>query len=326
MFLWPGISKYFITVQVTGNEVATYNRLYKKYGLYVRVAPGELSTINPVAATDVYGHCNAARQIGKDFKAYYMKNQRADGTEGLITANLFVQKSGECCNAKCKVDIHMFFNFATFNFAADLVFGEGLDHLQRIEYHPFLANISRVVKFSAWRRVIWSFLQMDKIFLMLILRSMIKKQLEHTKFCDNKTTLSLMTGLAFLLLKKLTDELRANFTGLPCRTGLQGANLDGYTLPLDVVVFYAQSALYYSPIHFACPNEFIPKRWLLLPPKEFYNDCLEADYISKNLAYYEVRLLAAKFFFTYNVATYIVRLKKPLYVKLYQVNKSVEVY
>ncbi|KAK1573271.1 cytochrome P450 [Colletotrichum navitas] len=208
-----------ITIQrITGNEVATYARLHERYGLYARVAPGELSTINPVAATDVYGHRNAARQIGKDFKAYYMKNQRGDGTEGLMTASdedhrrqrkvfapafsdraireqegllkkytdLFVQKSGEFCEANGRVDLHMFFSFATFDFAADLVFGEGLDHLERMEYHPFLANISGVVKFSAWRRAIRSFDWMDKVFTLLMPKSMIKKRMVHIQFCDDK--------------------------------------------------------------------------------------------------------------------------------------------
>ncbi|KAH7013981.1 cytochrome P450 [Ilyonectria destructans] len=450
-----------ITIQrIRGDEVATYAKLHQKYGQYVRVAPGELSTINPAAATDVYGHRNAARQIPKDFKAYYMKNQRGDGTEGLMTADdeshrrmrkifspafsdraireqepllkkytdLLVEKSGECCDSKGKVDIHMFFNFATFDFAADLVFGDGLDHLERMEYHPFLANISGVVKFSAFRRAIRSFPMMDKIFAQFIPRSMIKKRMEHTKFCDDRvntrlekkvtdhpdmwtlvlqaedkgegltfgemrqnsfliltaateTTSSLMTALTFLLgqnpdkLKKLTDEVRGKFSsteemttltlphleylqccieeglrcyppvpgGLPRRTGPQGANLDGHDLPPDVVVYYAQSAAYHSPMHFARPDEFIPERWASSPPAEFANDRLEAvqafsagprDCIGKNLAYHEARLLAAKFFWTYDVEvceesmdwmnqkTYIVGLKKPLYVKLHRVKRD----
>jgi cytochrome P450 len=57
---------------MSGEEIAM---TYIKYGPYVRVAPD-----------DVYGLNTAVGGIPKDFKAYYMKNQRKDGTEGLLTA------------------------------------------------------------------------------------------------------------------------------------------------------------------------------------------------------------------------------------------------
>ncbi|KAI0158060.1 cytochrome P450 [Xylariaceae sp. FL1272] len=220
-----------ITIRrVLGDEVKTFHRLHEKYGTYVRIAPGELSTINPAAGKDVYGHKNASRQIPKDFKAYYMKDQRKNGTEGLMTADdeshrrmrkifspafsdraireqepllkkytdLLVQKSGEYHDAHGKVDMLMFFNFATFDFIADCVFGVGLDHLEKMEYHPFLAAITATVKYSAMRRAIRSFPLMDSVFEKLMPKSMIAKRLEHIKFCDDHVDARLE--------KKITDH------------------------------------------------------------------------------------------------------------------------
>ncbi|WDK19272.1 cytochrome P450 [Colletotrichum graminicola] len=77
-----------ISIQrIAGNEPVVFTKLHEKYGQYVRIAPGELSTINPVAVTDVYGHRNATKQVGKDFKVYYMKNGLGDGSESILTAS-----------------------------------------------------------------------------------------------------------------------------------------------------------------------------------------------------------------------------------------------
>ncbi|KAH8706041.1 cytochrome P450 [Talaromyces proteolyticus] len=204
--------------RMSGEEIAMTYELHIKYGPYVRVAPNELSTINPVASKDVYGQNTAAGGIPKDFKAYYMKNQRKDGTEGLLTADdnehyrqrkvfapafsdraireqepllkkytdLLIAKSFEKCQAAGKVDMVMFFNFATFDFIADCVFGDSLHHLESMEYHPFLANITATVRFSAMRRVLRSFPIIQAIFEALMPKSMIKKRLEHVKFCDER--------------------------------------------------------------------------------------------------------------------------------------------
>jgi len=207
-----------ITIKrLLGDEVATFHKLHAKYGQFVRVAPGELSTINEAASRDVYGHRNPAKSIPKDFKAYYMKDQRRDGTEGLMTADdelhrrqrkifspafsdraireqepllkkytdLLVEKAGVANDTNGKVDMVMMFNFATFDFIADCVFGDSLHLLEKMEYNPFLANISAVVKFSALRRAIRSFPFMDATFEKLIPASMKRKRMEHVKFCDD---------------------------------------------------------------------------------------------------------------------------------------------
>nr|B3FWT9.1 RecName: Full=Cytochrome P450 monooxygenase rdc4; AltName: Full=Hypothemycin biosynthesis cluster protein rdc4 [Pochonia chlamydosporia]ACD39773.1 cytochrome P450 [Pochonia chlamydosporia] len=204
--------------RLTGEEVAMTYKLHIKYGPYVRVSPDELSTISTAATKDVYGHNTRAGGVPKDFKAYYMKNQRKDGTEGLLTAgdeehyrqrkvfapafsdraireqepllkkytDLLVAKSYEKCQTAGKVDMVMFFNFATFDFIADCVFGDSLHHLESMEYHPFLANITATVRFSAMRRVLRSFPILQAIFEAFMPKSMIKKRLEHVKFCDER--------------------------------------------------------------------------------------------------------------------------------------------
>lgn len=207
-----------ITVKrLLGDEVATFHRLHARYGQFVRVAPGELSTINPLASRDVYGHQNAAKSIPKDFKAYYMKNQRGDGAEGLLTAgdevhrrqrkifspafsdraireqepvlkkytDLLVEKAGVANDADGKVDMVMMFNFATFDFIADLVFGDSLHLLEKMEHNPFSANIAALVKYSAIRRIIRSFPYMDATFEKLIPASTKRKRMQHVKFCND---------------------------------------------------------------------------------------------------------------------------------------------
>ncbi|KAF2180794.1 RadP cytochrome P450 epoxidase [Zopfia rhizophila CBS 207.26] len=209
-----------ITIKrITGDEVQTFYRLHLQYGPYVRVAPGELSTINPAAAKDIYGRQKNGRlSIPKDFKAYYMKNQRKDDTEGLMTADdethtrqrkvfspafseralraqepllkkytdLFIARLGDEHEKTGKVDMVSWLNFATFDFIADCVFGDSLHLLEKGEYNALLANIPAVVKFSAMRRAIRSFPFMDTIFQAFIPKSMIQKRMEHVKFCDER--------------------------------------------------------------------------------------------------------------------------------------------
>jgi cytochrome P450 len=203
--------------RLRGDEVMVYHKLHAKYGQFVRVAPGELSTINPAASRDVYGHRNAAKSIPKDFKAYYMKNQNRDGTEGLMTADddlhrrqrkifspafsdraireqepllkkytdLLIEKIGVQNDLHGKVDMVTMFNFCTFDFISDCVFGDSLHLLERMEHSQFLANISAAVKFSAVRRAIRSFPFMDTAFDKLIPAHMKRKRREHVGFCES---------------------------------------------------------------------------------------------------------------------------------------------
>lgn len=220
-----------ITIKrLSGDEVSTLHSLHLKYGQCVRVAPGELSTINPVASRDIYGHRNPKREVPKDFKACYQKDIRRDGTEGLLTAddethrrqrkifsasfseraireqeplfhkytNLFVKKLGEVYAAEGKVDMVRFLNFVAFDFTADLVFGDSLNLLENMDYIPFVSNISAAVKFSALRKAIRSFPYMDSAFEILLPASMKRKRRENMQFSDDRVNRRLE--------KKVTDH------------------------------------------------------------------------------------------------------------------------
>lgn len=79
---FPGPKLYAITkiplvfVRISGRQHLFVKSWHDKYGPYVRVAPGELSTIDPLAWRDVYGHKSAKGRgnFDKDFINFYRKD------------------------------------------------------------------------------------------------------------------------------------------------------------------------------------------------------------------------------------------------------------
>ncbi|KAJ5703563.1 Cytochrome monooxygenase lcsI, partial [Penicillium malachiteum] len=121
-----------------------------------------------------------------------------------------------------------------------------------------------------------------------------------------------------------------------------GSMIDGEFVPEGTSVAGAHLATYHAESHFTEPDSFIPERWLENREKRFESDNFAAlspfslgprNCIGKNLAYAEMRVIAAKMIWTFdmtldpvstgwnNQRTFIVWERKPLMVHLSKVQR-----
>lgn len=172
-------------------------------------------------------------------------------------------------------------------------------------------------------------------------------------------------------LKKLNDEIRSEFAsaddmtmerlaalpylaaciketfrvyppvplGLPRLVPANGSTVGEHFVPPGTILSIPQHAMYMNESNFKRPKEFLPQRWL--GDGEFDSDerqCLQPfsvgsrDCVGKNMAYHEMRLMAAKVYYNFDLElcpesnnwadqqTYILWEKKPLMCKLRAVN------
>ncbi|KAJ5720735.1 Cytochrome monooxygenase lcsI [Penicillium malachiteum] len=119
-----------------------------------------------------------------------------------------------------------------------------------------------------------------------------------------------------------------------------GSMIDGEFVPEGTSVAGAHLATYHAESNFAEPDSFIPERWLENKDKRFESDDLAAfapfslgprNCIGKNLAYAEMRVIAAKMIWTFDMRldpsstgwndqrSFIVWERKPLMVHLSKV-------
>ncbi|KAJ5908632.1 Cytochrome monooxygenase lcsI [Penicillium taxi] len=89
-----------------------------------------------------------------------------------------------------------------------------------------------------------------------------------------------------------------------------GALIDGHFIPEGVTVAGAHYSTYHSKDHFAEADSFIPERWLDNRDERFESDCRSAlqpfslgprNCLGKNLAYAEIRLIAAKLLWSFDM-------------------------
>lgn len=122
---------------------------------------------------------------------------------------------------------------------------------------------------------------------------------------------------------------------LPRRVPQDGTTIAGNFIPPDTIVGIPQLAMYTSERNFKRASEFLPQRWL--GDTEFDGDakhCVQPfsvgsrDCLGKNMAYHEMRLIAAKVFYNFDIElcpesenwtdqkTYVLWEKHPLMCKL----------
>lgn len=127
---------------------------------------------------------------------------------------------------------------------------------------------------------------------------------------------------------------------LPRRVPAEGSTVAGNFVPPGSIVGIPQRAMYTSETNFKRATEFLPQRWL--GDAEFEADakhCLQPfsvgnrDCVGKNMAYHEIRLVAAKLYFNFDLAlcpesadwieqkTYVLWEKKPLMCQLRAASK-----
>ncbi|KAI1335368.1 cytochrome P450 [Xylariaceae sp. FL0016] len=185
--------------------------LHRKYGEVVRLAPDELSYIQPQAWKDIFGRPGKKEMI-KDQQFFGMK---VKGAWNLVTAphddharmrRLFthafsntalkaqepllvkyvdqmVNKIGEVSNKSAgKVNIVDLFNFCTFDIMAELAFGEPLRMLETTDYIPWVRVIFDGLKFVVFRAVLLDVPVLGPLLETLTASTLKQKSEEHLQF------------------------------------------------------------------------------------------------------------------------------------------------
>ncbi|ETS84997.1 hypothetical protein PFICI_03022 [Pestalotiopsis fici W106-1] len=198
---------------ITGNIGHAGVELHENYGAVVRIAPNELSYIEPQAWRDIFGR-PGRREMIKD-QAFFGQTQ--DGAYNLVTApyddharmrKLFspafsntalvaqepllaqyavqmATKMGEAQSRDGHVDVVDFFNFATFDIMAELAFGEPLGMLEKTDYVPWVRIIFDGLKYVVFRAVLLGVPLLGPLLNWATASTLKKKAEEHAMFARN---------------------------------------------------------------------------------------------------------------------------------------------
>ncbi|WQF82114.1 Putative cytochrome P450 [Colletotrichum destructivum] len=167
-----------------GYQAFSTQRLHDRYGPVVRISPNHLSFTNVEAWKDIYGF-----QIGKDFEDNEIPKARLFSTtieeipksivnadreehqrfrralshgfsdssmraqEGIIVKYIdkLIRRLHENSDrGKKALNIEAWYNWATFDIAGDLIFGQSFKCLERSDYHPWIAFILQTIRYNAF--------------------------------------------------------------------------------------------------------------------------------------------------------------------------------
>jgi len=144
---------------VRGNLHTVLHAAHEQHGDVVRIAPDELSYIDPRAWGDIYGHRAGKAEVRK-YTVFYssiinadrsrhcpLRKQASHGfSERALRsqeqvfekyADLFIQRSDESAASRTStVDILDWFNFPISDVMGHLVFGQSFDCFTNWGYHP----------------------------------------------------------------------------------------------------------------------------------------------------------------------------------------------
>ncbi|PSN61466.1 cytochrome P450 [Corynespora cassiicola Philippines] len=177
-FPGPLLARSFFLVsqiqRINGRYHLWLHELHTRYGPVVRVTPNQISTIEPEAWKEIYGH--KASNLQKDW-AFYGPDAFGSPT-GIIRADnvahsrqrklvspafsdralqsqeqilkryavLLASQLKEKSKRDEPIDMVRWYNFTTFDIMADLTFGDSLKLLENSEYTPWVTNTFGSVK------------------------------------------------------------------------------------------------------------------------------------------------------------------------------------
>lgn len=206
--LWR-ISKLF-----SGNLHQSVRQLHEKYGPVVRIAPHELSFIEPQAWKDIYGHHNSY-EMSKDSNFYRPMGKNVADT--IISADrdhhsllrrqlshgfsdrsmraqepifreyvdLLIQRLTERSDTGKPLDMRAWMNFTTFDVIGNLAFGSDFGCLENSSYHPWVEAITNNLRDLALMRGYLQFISTSLVFQLFRL-GMFKGRRAHATYAKNK--------------------------------------------------------------------------------------------------------------------------------------------
>ncbi|KAI1205002.1 cytochrome P450 [Annulohypoxylon truncatum] len=171
---------WYINSLLRGRLPFDVHTLHLCYGETVRIAPDELSCINPGAWKDIYGHRVGKGEVPKDPMFYtsagvdsvfYAPGERHGRLRRLLShgfsekamreqeatiqqyISIFIQRLRELCQQGDEpVDMVKWYNFFTFDVIGDLAFGDSFGCLATSTYHPWVSFIFNINKVSSFFR------------------------------------------------------------------------------------------------------------------------------------------------------------------------------
>lgn len=220
--LWTLSRLPFVFSMQRGTLVHRINSYHSRYGLIVRVAPNELSFIDPAACRDIYGarpgqprfpknqvwtgdpisrgsslvdandedHARMRKVWSHNFTDRALKEQ-----ESLLQsyANSFVEQL-RAHGDGASVDIVQWFNFLTFDLTGDLAFGESFRCLDGKVLHPWIEMIFSHIKSATLLASIRFYPSMYRLLLWSLPSSVLRKQQEHFQTARDKVQTRMNLG------------------------------------------------------------------------------------------------------------------------------------
>lgn len=215
--VWAASSIPWVYHHINGDLPHTLYKLHSQYGETVRVAPDELSFVNPSAWKDIYG-VGRTNIFKKDMKVYPRMSQRVDSILTADNANhprhrkllnsafsekalreqepLFqryvaqmVQKLLICAKGpseKPVVDMVKWYNWITFDIVGHLSFGEPFGCLEDETYHPWVSLIFGHIKGGAFVSASKRFPPANHILQMLVPKSLLEKRATQLALTQEK--------------------------------------------------------------------------------------------------------------------------------------------
>lgn len=205
----------------TGKAISWNHQLHQKYGPIVRVAPNELSFIQPEGWRDIYGHRIGGKpSFAKDI-AFYGRDYFATAGEsgGVVRADdssharqrrllsaafsdkslkeqepllkqyvdTLVSKLSEMSkDVDNKVNVVDWYNFTTFDIMADLTFGEPLHQLDNSSYSTWVRAIFSTFKFVTLQQSVRAIPSLEALLLKFMPKSVEEKRTKHMEFASER--------------------------------------------------------------------------------------------------------------------------------------------
>ncbi|KAE9400701.1 cytochrome P450 [Gymnopus androsaceus JB14] len=142
-----------------GRQHTEFKAMHDKYGPVVRTGPNEISVIDPTAVNAILGAGGLPK--GKSWNRA-LNTDALDEYDEILVKNGLQLVEGMQANSHGEVDLTAWFNYFSFDFMADFVFGGGSDLLQKgrdekgileLLDHHMITRLSHTVVFLSRNRI-----------------------------------------------------------------------------------------------------------------------------------------------------------------------------
>ncbi|KAI1761905.1 cytochrome P450 [Hypoxylon sp. FL1150] len=182
---WSASRLPFVFALLRGTIVHDIEKLHRKYGPVLRIAPNEVTFAQPeawldifqlrpghqqflkdpvwwkrqpghpeslISAIDIVTHARMRKALAPGFTPRALKRQEPIliGYSKLLVERLSELVVNSQGSRGAEVNIGQWFNFITFDIFGDLGFGESFDCLQNSQYHPWIALLFNSVKAASF--------------------------------------------------------------------------------------------------------------------------------------------------------------------------------